>query len=1212
MTANLSITVTPALSITTTSLVNGAQGAAYSASVSATGGVPSYTFSLATGSSLPANLTISAAGLITGTPTAPGTTIFTVQATDASNPAQTATAVLSITVTSGLTITTASLPNGAEASPYTTSVSTAGGVLPYTFSLSTGSVLPPGLTISAAGVISGTPTAPGTTGFTVQVRDSSPTPQTASAGLSITIGGTLQIAATTLPQGVVGDSYTATLTGLGGNAPYTFSLAGGSALPAGLTISAGGIISGKPTAAGTSTFTVQLRDSTGTPVTVTAQLSITVNGPLAFTTTSLPSISLTGGLQVGYQQVIYAQGGVGPFTFTVLSGTLPPGVTLGGGFGVPFGTEGISIGGFGPPSGSGTYTFTVQVTDSLGDTATQQLSITVITATAVPLQFTTTSLPNGVVGIAYTASIAATGGTAPYTFSFTGALPRGLTMSSTGIIAGTPLAAGTSNFTVRVRDSSATPQTTTANLSIVVTNPPPPQITTIDLPNGVVGTAYNASITATGGNAPYTFSLTGALPRGLTMSSAGIIAGSPLAAGVSNFTVHVRDSSATPQTATANLSIFVSNTPVTPLQITTTSLPNGIQGTPYTATVSATGGDQPYTFSATGLPAGLTMNVGGEITGTPATGGTFSVQVRVHDAENPAQTTTALLTLTVTAPPLQITTTTLPNGIVGTAYTARVAATGGLAPYTFTATGLPAGLTMSSGGVITGTPLTASPFFEVQVLVHDAENPAQTTTAYLFLAVTAPLQITTTSLPNGIMNTAYTATVIATGGVAPYTFSATGLPVGLTMSSSGVISGTPLTGSPSFHVRVQVQDAENPAQTTTASLTLAVAPLLQIATTSLPNGVVGTAYRVTVTATGGFAPYTFSATGMPAGLTMSSRGVITGTPTTATIIGGIVGISFVTVEVHDAENPAQTVSTYLNLNVAAPLQITTTSLPAGSTGALYGSEIDYSGGIPPYTFSIIGGSLPPGLSIDPSVGFAYIGGFLPTTAGNWRFTVRVQDSSSPAMTVTETLTIAVTSPGGGTPTPRKLAITTTSLPLAGTGDYYANPIGVTGGYEPYAISVAGGSLPPGLTLVSGAIQGTPTTTGTYAFTLVVTDGSSPQQRATQRLTIRVIPGVRFVTTSLPAATINTNYAANIIVTGGTAPYTYSYIAVITITGPTTIGGGDVNILPAGMGTTSDGSNGVLGIGGTPTGPAGVTSFYVTVKDANGLLYTQLFNLTVQQ
>ncbi len=1029
VTANLSITVTPALSITTTTLVNGVQGSPYSASVSASGGVPSYTFSLASGSVLPANLTISAAGLITGTPTAPGTTTFTVQATDSSNPAQTATAVLSITVTSGLTITTTSLPNGAVASPYSSSVSASGGVLPETFSLANGTVLPAGLTISATGVISGTPTAPGTTSFTVQVKDSSPTPQTATAGLSITIGSSLQITTTTLPQGVVGDSYSTTLTNVGGNAPYTFSLASGSALPAGLTISTGGIISGKPTAAGTSTFTVQLKDST--PVTVTANLSITVNAPLAFTTTSLPSIN-SGVFGLGfYEQVIYAQGGVGPFTFSVLSGTLPPGVTLPGVFSVPFGTEEVSIGGTPAASDSGTYTFTVQVTDSLGDTATQQLSITV-GQPSTPLQFTTTSLPNG-----------------------------------------------------------------------------------------VVGTAYNASVTATGGNGQYTFSFAGALPGGLTMSSAGVITGTPLAAGVSNFTVQVRDSSATPQTATARLSIFVSNTPVTPLQITTTSLPNFIPGTPYTAAVSATGGVQPYTFSATGLPAGLTISRRGVITGTPLTATTFG-------------------------------------------------------------------------------------FGEVTVQVHDAENPAQTAFTDLTLAVTAPLQITTTSLPNGIMNTAYTATVTATGGTGQYTFSATGLPVGLTMSSSGVITGTPLTGSPSFHVRVQVQDAGNPPQTATASLTLAVAPLLQVATTSLPNGVVGTAYTATVTATGGLRPYTFSATGLPAGLTISSRGVITGTPTTATIIGGIFEPSVVTVEVHDSENPAQTVSTSLNLNVVAPLQITTTSLPAGSTASYYGTGIEVSGGIQPLTFTIISGSLPAGVTMDPHFGF--LDG-IPTTAGNWIFTVQVQDSSTPAMTVTKTLTIAITSPGGGTPTPGKLAITTTSLPLAGTGDIYASPIGVTGGYQPYAFSVAGGTLPPGLTLVSGTIQGTPTTTGTYNFALAVTDGTG--QRATHRLTIRVIPGVRFVTTTLPVATINSPYAANIIVTGGTAPYTYSYVSITTITGPTTITG-SVNILPSGMYFTSYGSNGVLGIGGTPTGPAGTTSFIVTVMDANGLSYSQQFNLVVVQ
>ncbi len=283
---------------------------------------------------------------------------------------------------------------------------------------------------------------------------------------------------------------------------------------------------------------------------------------LSITTTSLPN----GVVGTPYNATVTAAGGTAPYTFSLGAVGLPAGLSMS--------SSGVITG---TPTATNLFSFfQVQVKDATGATATGNVLLT-ITAAATPLQITTTSLPNGVVGTAYTASIAATGGTFPYTMSIIGTFPRGLTMSSTGIITGSPLAAGASNFTVRVRDSSATPQTATANLSIFVTNPPPPQITTIDLPNGVVGTAYNASIAATGGVAPYTFSFTGSLPGGLTMTSAGIITGSPLAAGVSNFTIHLSDSSPTPRTATASLSIFVSNTPVTPLQITTRPFPTASQ-----------------------------------------------------------------------------------------------------------------------------------------------------------------------------------------------------------------------------------------------------------------------------------------------------------------------------------------------------------------------------------------------------------------------------------------------------------------------------------------------------------------------------------------------------------------------------------------------------------------------------------------------------------
>ena len=176
--------------------------------VTATGGNLPETFSLASGSVLPAGLSISAAGAITGKPTATGTTNFTVQVKDSSPTPQTVTANLSITVTPALSITTTTLVNGVQGAPYSASVSASGGVPSYTFSLATGSSLPAGLTINAAGLISGTPTAPGTTTFTVQATDASNPAQTATAVLSITVASNLQITTSVLPNGVVGNSYT--------------------------------------------------------------------------------------------------------------------------------------------------------------------------------------------------------------------------------------------------------------------------------------------------------------------------------------------------------------------------------------------------------------------------------------------------------------------------------------------------------------------------------------------------------------------------------------------------------------------------------------------------------------------------------------------------------------------------------------------------------------------------------------------------------------------------------------------------------------------------------------------------------------------------------------------------------------------------------------------------------------------------------------------
>ena len=277
------------LTITTTSLPAGTVGAAYNGSVAASGGTTPYTY---TASGLPGGLSINnSTGVIRGTPAqnSTGTASATIKVTDSSQPSsQSATASLSITISPAspapLTITTTSLPSGVATSPYpSTTLQAAGGVPPYTWALASGSSLPAGLSLSTAGVLSGTPAAASSGPLTFIVTDSSTTPNTAQASLTLTIsggggGGGLTLTTTSLPAATLNTAYSTTLAVTGGVAPYTFTLGNSTTLPAGLTLSAAGVISGTPTTAGSTPFSVTMTDSTTpTALSLTSNLSITVN-----------------------------------------------------------------------------------------------------------------------------------------------------------------------------------------------------------------------------------------------------------------------------------------------------------------------------------------------------------------------------------------------------------------------------------------------------------------------------------------------------------------------------------------------------------------------------------------------------------------------------------------------------------------------------------------------------------------------------------------------------------------------------------------------------------------------------------------------------------------------------------------------------------------------------------------------------------------------
>ena len=263
-------------------------------------------------------------------------------------------------------------------------------------------------------------------------------------------------------------------------------------------------------------------------------------GQLAITVSSLPMATVG----TAYSYSIPASGGTPPYVWSMSSGTLPVGLTLS--------SRGVISG---TPTTAATTSFTVAIKDSSATplTATANFSLTVQTGLSV----TSLSPPAGTVGVAYSTTLAATGGVTPYAWSVaSGNLPAGLSLSSAGVISGTPTTSGSSTFTVQVADSESTPQTAIAQLVITINTI---AITTQSLPAGTINVPYSAPLSAVGGVTPYTWTLSGTLPSGLNLNSAGVITGTPSAAGSATFSVQVADSEQPPATASAQLSITINS-----------------------------------------------------------------------------------------------------------------------------------------------------------------------------------------------------------------------------------------------------------------------------------------------------------------------------------------------------------------------------------------------------------------------------------------------------------------------------------------------------------------------------------------------------------------------------------------------------------------------------------------------------------------------------
>ncbi len=300
---------------------------------------------------------------------------------------------------------------------------------------------------------------------------------------------------------------------------------------------------------------------------------------------------------------------------------------------------------------------------------------------------------------------------------------------------------------LKVQNTQTMEESPAAQVVIADPNAAPPSALTLSiatLPQGVVGAPYNGAFSVTGGGSPYTWNVvSGQLPPGLSVAAAtGVISGTPTSAGNYSFEIKVTDSSSLVQSATTTVTLPVITPPATPtpLTIPSSALPPGTQSSNYSSALQATGGTAPYTWSISSgsLPAGLSLAAStGIISGKPTGNGSFSFGVTVQDAGSPAQTATAIVTLSLVqaGSPLAISTTTLPGGVPNTTYSTALNATGGTSPYTWSLAsgGLPSGLGLdASTGIISGKP-TASSSTSLTFNVADSSSPAQTKSVTLTL-----------------------------------------------------------------------------------------------------------------------------------------------------------------------------------------------------------------------------------------------------------------------------------------------------------------------------------------------------------------------------------------------------------------------------------------------------------------------------------------------
>lgn len=1180
------ITVNPQIVFNGTTLTNATPGFAYAKQLdAATGGTAGYTYALAAGSTLPAGLSLSSAGAITGTPTVANTYTFSVVATDTKGCK--ATATYNLTVTAALVLTPGTLPNGLTGTVYPTQTIPAatGGTGPYTY---TATGVPPGLTFNpTTREITGTPTQPGIYSIPVTVVDANG--NTLIANYTIKVTDPLLLPAATLADGTTGTIYTTQIipSATGGTTPYTYVATG---LPPGLTFNPSTrAITGTPTTVGSYTIPVTVTDADGK--TVITNYTININNPLLLPAATLPDG--TEGAVYATQTLPAATGGVGPYTY--VGTNLPAGLSFNAT------TREIT----GTPTQAGNYVIGVTVTDSQGKTASNNYPVKVNGTLTLPTQ----TLPNGVVGTSYLPQTlpAVTGGTSPYTYAATN-LPPGLSFNpTTREITGTPTQGGTYNISLTATDANNNRATTSYTLTVTVNAPV--------VASATVCTGSTATLTVSNLQAGVTYNWyasTGSTP--LVTGNNGTYV-TPAVNSATVFYVEAVSGAATSSRTSVTVSV---NPPATLATVTTNNqVINSGQTTTLTATADA--GNTIAWFDAPS--AGTQVGAGTSFT-TPALTTTKTYYIETTSSNGCKSASRVPVTVTVIngggatacnaansqntgingicllcavngagnstdADANNFTRISLAVGVTATGYQQLIFPSTGVATDSIRLDlALPTGLadagllnnvtltvlngttvvkTVQLNGALLSLQLLSGNRFAATVLAGGTYDRVQVSFGALASALTSlDIYGATVVYPNptfiaGAQSicAGSTATLSATanGGTTLAWFDA---PTGGNQVGTGANFTTPvLAATTTYYVQVSKGNCSN---ATRVPVVITVNPVIVFTGTTLTNATIASPYSKQLpVATGGTPGYTYAlATGssLPAGLTLSTSGLLSGIPTAT-------GNPTFDVVVTDTKG-CNTTATF-TLTVTPALTLAPGALPDGVTGTAYTTNgiPAATGGTGPYTYSATG--VPPGLTFNPAT--REITG-TPTQTGTFIIPVTVTDANG--NTITASYTLKVTDP---------LVLPAATLANGTTGIVYPTQTipSATGGTGPYTYAATG--LPLGLTFNPSTreITGTPTQSGTFTVPVTVTDADG--KTVTNNYAIVVVDPLLLPAATLPDGTEGTVYATQTLpaATGGVGPYTYAG-----------------SNLPAGL--TFDPTT--RAISGTPT-QAGNYSIGVTATDSEG-------------